>query len=85
MFSCEDCEIFKNTYFEEHLRTAAFELKNPQNEWILRQLHTPNSCTRTKTDIVVFTKKELDGETETRILNLNWNKTLISYGEKFAA
>ena len=23
MFSCEYCEIFKNTYFEEHLRTAA--------------------------------------------------------------
>ena len=23
VFSCEICEIFKNTYFEEHLRTAA--------------------------------------------------------------
>ena len=23
MFSSEYCEIFKNTYFEEHLRTAA--------------------------------------------------------------
>ena len=23
MFSCEYCEIFKNTYFEKHLRTAA--------------------------------------------------------------
>ena len=23
VFSCEYCEIFKNTYFEEHLRTAA--------------------------------------------------------------
>ena len=23
MFSCEICKIFKNTYFEEHLRTAA--------------------------------------------------------------
>ena len=22
VFSCEYCEIFKNTYFEEHLRTA---------------------------------------------------------------
>ena len=22
-FSCEYCVIFKNTYFEEHLRTAA--------------------------------------------------------------
>ena len=24
MFSYEICEIFKNTYFEEHLRTTAF-------------------------------------------------------------
>ena len=23
MFSCETCETFKNTYFEEYLRTAA--------------------------------------------------------------
>ena len=25
VFSCEICETFKNTYFEEHLRTAASE------------------------------------------------------------
>ena len=25
MFSCEHCEIFMNTYFEEHLQTAASE------------------------------------------------------------
>ena len=25
MFSCEYCEIFRNTYFEEHLQTAASE------------------------------------------------------------
>ena len=25
IFSCEYCEIFKNTFFEEHLRTAAFD------------------------------------------------------------
>ena len=25
MFSCEKCEIFKNTYFEEHLWTTASE------------------------------------------------------------
>ena len=24
MFSCETCEIFKNTYFEEHLQATAF-------------------------------------------------------------
>ena len=26
MFFCECCEIFKNTYFVEHLRTAVFAL-----------------------------------------------------------
>ena len=25
MFACEICEIFKDTYFEEHLRTTASE------------------------------------------------------------
>ena len=25
VFSCEYCEIRKNTYFEEHMRTAAFD------------------------------------------------------------
>ena len=29
MFSSEYCEIFKNTYFEEHLRPAASEFKFP--------------------------------------------------------
>ena len=27
MFSCDYCEILKNTYFEKHLRTAAFEIE----------------------------------------------------------
>ena len=32
MFSSEHCEIFKNTYFEEHLLTAASDfLKQVQN------------------------------------------------------
>ena len=26
VFSCEFCEIFKNTYFIEHLRTTASEI-----------------------------------------------------------
>ena len=25
VFSCEICEVFKNTYFEEHLLTSAYE------------------------------------------------------------
>ena len=27
VFSCKYCEIFDNTYFEEHLRTAASECR----------------------------------------------------------
>ena len=30
VFSCEYCETFKNTYFEEHLRTTAFECRLKQ-------------------------------------------------------
>ena len=30
MFSCEICEIFMSTYFEEHLRTAASGISTPQ-------------------------------------------------------
>ena len=26
VFSCENCKIFKNTYFEEHLQVGAFEM-----------------------------------------------------------
>ena len=29
VFSCEYYEISKNTYFEEHLQTAASRFKNP--------------------------------------------------------
>ena len=28
MFSCEYCEIWKNTYFKEHLRQAASKFKS---------------------------------------------------------
>ena len=34
VFSCKDCKIFKNTYFEEHLRTAASVTK-PSLYWFL--------------------------------------------------
>ena len=32
MLSCEYCEIFKNTYFEEHLWMAVSVLTNPNNQ-----------------------------------------------------
>ena len=31
MFFCDFCKIFKNTYFVENLRTAAFEKKQQMN------------------------------------------------------
>ena len=31
MFSCEFCEIFKNTFFTEHLRTTASVVRNVAN------------------------------------------------------
>ena len=34
VFSFEYCEIFKNTYFEEHLQTAA----SPETTYVLVQL-----------------------------------------------
>ena len=45
-FSCEYCEIFKNTYFGEHLRTTAsyFKKKNESAKWRAQRAlstHTP--------------------------------------------
>ena len=34
MFFCEYCEIFKNTYFEKHLRTTASENTPTVMLWI---------------------------------------------------
>ena len=38
VFFCEFCEVFKNTYFVEHLRTAAFVVVHT-----LRLTYTLNS------------------------------------------
>ena len=32
MFACKTCEIFKNTYFEEHLRMAASTVRSSRPE-----------------------------------------------------
>ena len=42
MFYCEYCEIFKNIYFQEHLRTAAFRMIGEKFCFILKRikLHT---------------------------------------------
>ena len=38
VFSCEHCEIFRNTYFEKHLWTAAFEAGRCNNFLSLEKL-----------------------------------------------
>ena len=45
-FPCEFCEIFKNTYFEEHLRTAGFDYletsqKNIEGGALLKYTSSP--------------------------------------------
>ena len=44
MFSSEYCEIFKNTYFEEHLQTAASDFFQTATEqrWASASLLTVN-------------------------------------------
>ena len=39
MFSCEICEIFKDNYFEEHLRTTFFHKFITYNEYCKYVLH----------------------------------------------
>ena len=41
IFSCEYCEIYKSTYFEEHLRTATSDL-SLQQEVFVHDLTTEN-------------------------------------------
>ena len=44
MFSCENCKIFKSTYFEEHLQTAASKLMDfyflwtTTGSWVLKKI-----------------------------------------------
>ena len=41
MFSCEFCEIFKNTFFTEHLWTTASEVKDKRLFTFLRLFYIP--------------------------------------------
>ena len=50
VFSCEYCKIFKNTYFEEHLRTAA-SIKNKLN---VRNRNARKSRTENKNKKIRF-------------------------------
>ena len=42
MFSCEHCKMFNNTYFEEHLRTAASASVFNKNKRCLCGSKTPH-------------------------------------------
>ena len=70
MLSCEYCEIFKNSYFEEHLQTAASDnsknfKKFAQTNFIMANINfinleikncwvIPNYISRTKSETFVF-------------------------------
>ena len=45
MFSCEICELFKNTYFEEHLQTAA-------------SVSAPDSMKTQNQNVIKYSKKK---------------------------
>ena len=69
-FSCEYCEIFKNTYFEEHLRTAVTEnilCSKLENNGVIKLYFNSNfsckcltnkKCTRKKSEIKLLNLKE---------------------------
>ena len=42
MFSCENCEIFKNTYFEKYLQKTASELNQESTDYNLKQKQVQN-------------------------------------------
>ena len=53
VFSCEYCEIFKNAYFEEHLRTAAFKRTYLRlRHWLMNLMHQPFCITISLRSIV---------------------------------
>ena len=59
MFSCEYCEIFKKTYFEEHLRINASPLGNRNliYKWCLLRL--PDNITLRETFDGIYSGKFL--------------------------
>ena len=38
MFACEICKFLKNTYFEEHLRTTAYNLIESAYEQVKKKI-----------------------------------------------
>ena len=58
MFSCEYCEISKNTYFEEHLRMAASEVTLGE-DFLSGQLLPKPSSLSSITKILVIFKPEI--------------------------
>ena len=51
LFSCESREIFKNTYFGEHLRTAAFCIVNTKLRQTTLQNPSPNIAKQQEEEI----------------------------------
>ena len=64
MISCEYCEVFKNTYFEEYLRTSESK-KAVILISMIRKYDSYNSklCLYTSTTLTVVNKKYVLGQT----------------------
>ena len=55
MFSCEYCESFKNTYFEEHLWTAASEMNSKTFFFRTKFEYSTNEVS--KSGVVIYKEK----------------------------
>ena len=55
VFSCEFYEIFKNTFFIEHLRTTAFEKCESSNIWYFQTINSKNVILRKESTQLVIT------------------------------
>ena len=63
VFSCEFCEIFKNTFFTEHLRATAPDFRDSnfirKNAFFYRQIMNILHCSKTNGEIYFITSEEI--------------------------
>ena len=58
MFSCQYCEIFKNTYFEEHPRTAASVVLLQINRSVTLFAQVKKKEKKIEVNLILLTKKQ---------------------------
>ena len=60
VYSCEFCEIFKNNYFIEHVRTTAFAFRSIERFCLLEKGCFTTSLSRIATSFSNLKRKKLD-------------------------